>query len=246
MKISVVLPAYNAEKTIARAIRSCQMQSEKALEIIVVLDACTDGTASLVRKCFPEVRLIGLKENRGPSYARNVGMGTAKGDWVAFLDADDEWHPDKLKILSGCLARQPEIRTIIHSFTLPGGTMRPDLPEMPLQRPDFFLLLLKNQAQGSCICLKRSEGFLFNESFRFCEDHELVVRLAWNGAVVYLPCTLTKLGREQLSQGGLSGNRWAMRKGELKIYARLWRLNILWLPFIPFLILFSLLKHLRR
>jgi len=246
MKISVVIPAYNAEKTIAGGIRSCQMQSAKALEIIVVLDACTDGTANLLQCDFPEVHLIELKENKGPSFARNTGLNAAKGDWVAFLDADDEWHPDKLKILSACLAHQPEIKAIIHPFTLTNQSVSYDLPEKSLKRPRFLSLLLKNQAQGSCICLKRKAGFEFDESFRYCEDHELALRLAWQGGLYYLPSALTKLGRAQLAPGGLSGNNWAMRKGELKMYARLWRLSILWLPLIPFLLLFSLLKHLLR
>lgn len=246
MKISVVIPAYNAERVIANAIRSCQIQSEKALEIIVVLDACTDGTLRLVKEDFPQARLIELEENKGPAFARNAGLKASKGDWVAFLDADDEWHPDKLKILSTCLGRQPEIRAIIHPFTMSDSVTWLGLPKIPLRKPNFFSLLLKNQAQGSCICLKRSEGFLFDESFRYCEDHELTVRLAWSGAVFYLPFALTKLGREQLSEGGLSGSRWAMRRGELKMYARLWRLNLLWLALMPFLMAFSLLKHLRR
>ena len=246
MKISVVIPAYNAEKTIAGGIRSCQMQSAKALEIIVVLDACTDGTASLLKRDFPEVHLIELKENKGPSFARNTGLNAAKGDWVAFLDADDEWHSEKLFILSACIERQPESTAIIHPFTLSEQTAGPHLPSKLLQRPHFLSLLLKNQAQGSCICLKRKAGFAFDESFRYCEDHELVLRLAWNKCLFYLPSALTKLGRPQLSAGGLSGNHWAMRKGELRMYARLWRLNVLWLPLIPFLLLFSLLKHLMK
>lgn len=246
MDISVVIPAYNAEKVIGGAIRSCQMQSEQPLEIIVVLDACTDGTVPLLKRDFPQVHLIELKENRGPSFARNAGLNAAKGDWVAFLDADDEWHPQKLAILAACINRQPEIKAIIHPFTFSEETFPAHLPANPLTRPYFFSLLLKNLAQGSCICLNRKAGFAFDESFRYCEDHELALRLAWQKGLFYLPYPLTKLGRPQLSAGGLSGNRWAMRKGELRMYARLWRLHVLWLPLIPFLLLFSLLKHLKN
>jgi hypothetical protein len=93
--------------------------------------------------------------------------------------------------------------------------------------------------------LKKNTTFNFNEQFRYCEDHEFAIKVAWEKQLYFLPLPLTKLGREQLLEGGLSGNHWAMRKGEIKMYSQTWKLNIFFIFFIPFLILFSLAKHLQ-
>ena len=97
MKISVVIPAYNAERCIARAIRSVLAQTRPAKEIVVVDDGSTDGTAEAVRAFGDAVRLI-QQPNAGASVARNTGIEAAIGDWIAFIDADDEWLPQKLQL----------------------------------------------------------------------------------------------------------------------------------------------------
>jgi glycosyltransferase involved in cell wall biosynthesis len=100
--VSVVIPAYNAEKTIRNAIDSVLEQTVSDLELIVVDDASTDGTVRAVEAVHdPRVRLFRSPRNSGPSAARNTGVKLAKGRWVAFLDADDEWVPDRLGHLVG-------------------------------------------------------------------------------------------------------------------------------------------------
>ena len=90
MKISVVIPAYNAEKWVGRAIESVLKQTRQADEILVVDDGSVDGTAEVARSFGDKVRLI-QQENAGVSVARNAGINAAVGDWIAFLDSDDEW-----------------------------------------------------------------------------------------------------------------------------------------------------------
>lgn len=98
MKISVVIPAHNREKYIKRCLDSIINQSYAPYEIIVVDDASTDNTIQVVeRYSCPIVRLIKCKINGGAQKARNIGIKEAKGDWIAFLDSDDEWLPDKLE-----------------------------------------------------------------------------------------------------------------------------------------------------
>jgi cellulose synthase/poly-beta-1,6-N-acetylglucosamine synthase-like glycosyltransferase len=106
--ISVVIPAYNAEKYIGRAIDSVLAQTRPAEEIIVVDDGSTDGTAGIVRSFGGKVAFI-QQRNAGASVARNSGIEAAKSDWIAFLDADDEWLPRKLQRQSEHLRRKPDL-----------------------------------------------------------------------------------------------------------------------------------------
>lgn len=106
MKTSVVIPAFNAERTIRRAIDSVLEQNLLPFEIIVVDDGSTDSTKELaesyggITKCISQC-------NAGVSTARNVGIDAAKGEWIAFLDADDVWFPDRLRLQSEIVQRHP-------------------------------------------------------------------------------------------------------------------------------------------
>lgn len=101
--VSVVIAAFNAEKTIARAVNSALAQLGVTVEVIVIDDRSTDGTARLVNSKWPEkVKLIHMKNNSGPGAARNVGMAQAHGRWIAILDADDEMLSGRLKAMVEC------------------------------------------------------------------------------------------------------------------------------------------------
>ena len=108
IKISAVIPAYNCEKYIARAIESVLGQTHPVEEIIVIDDGSTDNTAQVVRSFDDKVTLL-HQENAGASAARNAGIQAAKGNWIAFLDADDEWLPDRIKLQVELLNRNPNL-----------------------------------------------------------------------------------------------------------------------------------------
>lgn len=95
ISISVVIPCYNACRYIGAAIRSVMLQDWPDLELIVVDDGSTDGSADLVARQFPWVNLLRVS-NGGVAAARNIGIAHARGEWIAFLDADDIWLPEKL------------------------------------------------------------------------------------------------------------------------------------------------------
>ena len=95
-RFSVIIPAYNAEAFIARAIDSVLAQTWPAHEILVVDDGSADSTARIVAGYGEGVRYL-RQENAGVSAARNAGARAATGDWLAFLDADDWYYPDRLK-----------------------------------------------------------------------------------------------------------------------------------------------------
>ncbi|MHC4926392.1 MAG: glycosyltransferase family 2 protein [Planctomycetota bacterium] len=106
IRISAVIPAYNAESYIARTIESVLQQTYPAAEIIVVDDGSTDKTAQVVGQFGDKVRLI-QQENAGECGARNTGVRHAAFSWIAFLDADDEWLPQKLQLQVECIRQHP-------------------------------------------------------------------------------------------------------------------------------------------
>jgi len=108
MKISVVIPAYNAGKYIGRTIDSVLAQTRSADEIIVVDDGSTDNTADVIRRYGEKVKYI-HQANAGASVARNTGIKAACGEWIAFLDGDDEWVSEKLRLQVEHLERNPEL-----------------------------------------------------------------------------------------------------------------------------------------
>jgi len=101
--VSVIIPSYNREKLIVKAINSVFNQSYKHVEILLIDDASTDNTEQVIKGLGKEnIRYFRLDKNSGQCVARNYGIGKAKGKYVAFLDSDDEWLPEKLKLQVNC------------------------------------------------------------------------------------------------------------------------------------------------
>ncbi len=119
--ITVIIPAYNAEKFIVEALQSVKRQGYSPIEIIVVDDGSTDRTAQLVAQTAPDATLI-TQVNAGASAARNAGMRHARGDFICFLDADDGWFAGKLHAQVAYLAQHPEVAAVYHAWLV----WRPD------------------------------------------------------------------------------------------------------------------------
>src|SRR5690554_7062338 len=98
-KVSIIMPAFNAENYIARSIQSVLNQTYKDFELIIINDKSTDNTISIVNdfeRKDQRIKVIDLKENQGVAQARNHGIKASTGRFIAFLDSDDLWHSDKL------------------------------------------------------------------------------------------------------------------------------------------------------
>lgn len=249
MNISVVIPAYNAAHTIRQTLDSCLQQSHAPYEIIVVDDCSTDDTAAIVKAYFsahPDLSttLVSFRHNQGPSAARNGGWGMASGDIISFLDADDTWHREKLKIISEVFSSNPEIAFLGHPYTL--GSFEMEAGNLLLEKKSYTSVLLSNPFQSSCISVRKKAKELFDPEMRYCEDQEFSLRMAYKYGCYMLPLALTRLGRPQLTKGGASGNLWKMRKGELTAYSSIWKTNPLFSIAIPALWVFSLLKHISK
>ena len=115
-KVSVIIPAYNAGRWLTPALESvCQRQAIRDLEVVVVDDGSTDNTAEMARAFDNRVRVISQQKS-GRSGARNAGIGEARGDYVAFLDADDLYHPAKLETQLDYLDARPSIAGVLTSL----------------------------------------------------------------------------------------------------------------------------------
>ena len=107
MKVSVVIPTFNRINLLERAVNSVIRQTKNAFEIIVVDDGSDDNSSEMVKQKFGSVILV-RQENCGVSAARNRGIEISKGDWIALLDSDDEWKPNKLEKQINALSEDPD------------------------------------------------------------------------------------------------------------------------------------------
>ena len=110
--VSIVMPAYNAAKTIRASIESVQAQTVKEWELIVVDDGSTDNTASILTELAASdnrIRFLQNEKNSGASYTRNRAIELARGEWIAFLDSDDLWKPEKIEKQLGLAAMHPDM-----------------------------------------------------------------------------------------------------------------------------------------
>lgn len=204
LRASIIIPAFNAEKTIARALGSARSQSEARLEIIVVDDASTDRTSAIVAgeaAVDHRVRLLRLPLNVGPAAARNQGIAIAKGNWIALLDADDSYHPERIEKLLD-LADQVGADMVADNILLfDTSGHRPDTlmipPALLFQPMELTTAEFIARNVGSPRTPRVSYGFLkpvlradflrekrlaYDERNRFAEDFMLYVRCLINGA----------------------------------------------------------------
>jgi glycosyltransferase involved in cell wall biosynthesis len=104
--VSVIIPVFNAERHLLSTVASAVRQNPGPLEIIIVDDGSTDGSAAIAARCPGPVRYL-FQPNAGPPAARNTGLSLARGELIAFLDADDLWSEDRLEVQLGVLALHP-------------------------------------------------------------------------------------------------------------------------------------------
>jgi glycosyltransferase involved in cell wall biosynthesis len=126
--VTIIIPVYNYGHFLPAAIDSVMMQTYRPIELIVVDDGSTDDTAEIARS-YPDVKYI-YQPNQGVAVAKNTGISVARGKFIAFLDADDTWHPDKLKIQVSHLIETPGLGYSIckiRNFTDPGVSPDPQI-----------------------------------------------------------------------------------------------------------------------
>lgn len=194
--VSIIIPAFNASATLDRALASVAAQTYPHWEAIVVDDASDDDTAAVVlRRGDPRCRIIRRAERGGPSAARNDAIVAAKGELIAFLDADDEWLPEKLARQVAAQAAHSAAGLIacdmraIHE----DGSEGPSVftRQLPSAGPEAWKALLASPFIGTSAALapRRLIGEIggFDASLAVGEDQDLFIKLALRGEVVIVP-----------------------------------------------------------
>lgn len=247
---SIIIPCYNSEKTIKRALLSVLDQTETDYDIIIVDDGSTDNTVMITENFLKErpcTYTILSDANQGAAGARNKGAMAAHGEFLAFLDSDDEWHSEKLRMQRNYLCEHHL------DFIAAGYTLDP-LPEA-LQEPvvRFYTLqdlLWRNRFSTPGVVVKKDffwsvGGF---ESYqRYAEDYTLWMKLAVTKRLpAFLSPPLVRLHKPAFGASGLSADSWKMTLGEISGYRFLYQnKHITFLKFVFFANL-SLVKYARR
>ncbi len=193
--ISVIIPAYNAEKTILETLESVQKQTITDLEMIVIDDGCTDNTVNLLKTLEePRLKVFSYK-NAGLPTARNRGIANASGDFIAFLDADDLWTKDKLEKQLLALQREPDAG-VAYSWTAfmeanpQGDYIFYPAPNPPFSGNVYAQILISNFLYNGSNILARREAILKTGDFSLIpsgEDWDYWIRLAANYPFVMVP-----------------------------------------------------------
>jgi len=181
MNISVIIPTYNRAHTLGQAIESVLAQSLPPTEIIIVDDGSTDGTAELIQNSFPSCCYL-YQQNQGVSSARNNGISNATGEWLALLDSDDEWMPDKLATQTSAIEANPGIK-LCHTeeIWIRNGKRINQMKKHAKAGGWIFQHCLPLCAiSPSSVIIHRSlfdEVGLFDETLPACEDYDLWLRI---------------------------------------------------------------------
>lgn len=220
--VSVIVPCWRAGATIRRAMDSIIGQTVRPAEVLLVDDASGDGTLDVLYELANEyptgwVRVHSLEHNSGPGGARNAGWDLATQPWVAFLDADDAWHPKKIELQHGWLQSHPDAGLCGHQTSLAfiEGVF-PEIPETPNHwRVSFLSMVISNRFPTRSVMLRRDLPFRFGGK-DITEDYLLWLELVLAGVSSYrIEAPLAVSFREDYSPGGYSGQLWRHEKREL-------------------------------
>lgn len=220
--VSVVMPVYNAASTLLRALESIAAQTTRPKEVICIDDASTDNSAALIQSFNAQqafqIRYIPLAHNQGVASARNHGLDAATGEYIAFLDADDVWHPEKIALQLHAMQRLNLDLIGGHSEVLNAQPPYPTPPIQPLTMVNVQLMaaMLSNPWHTSSVMVRRNVCAHFSDSGHLSEDYGLWLRLlaSTRRCARHLE-PLSFMFKQAYGVSGLSAQLWRMERGEL-------------------------------
>jgi len=253
--VSVIIPCYRCKETIRRAVESVAFQSELPLQLILVDDHSDDGTLDSLRKLqriygSDWIKIICLPHNGGAAKARNAGWAAATQQYIAFLDADDSWHPQKIEIQRRWMDAHPDVVMTGHASIVESKIIR----SRPIAQPyssavpiSAAMLLMSNRFSTPTIMLRREIMHRFDGSKRRGEDYLLWLEIILSAnKVSRFPIDLAYIHKARFGAGGLSGDLFLMQLGEIDAYRKLRSTGLLGRISYALLWLFSWAKYVRR
>lgn len=257
--VSVVIPCYRCAATLERAVTSVATQTQRPSEMILVDDASGDGTFDLLQATRARlgdwVKIVALPRNGGAASARNAGWNVATQPFVAFLDADDAWHPQKIEIQYGYMQLHPDVvlsahlcRQLPHNAgSVPAWRVQATGEQDAEQDVTWTDLLLRHQFVTPSVMVKREIGPRFTDGLRHMEDHRLWLEIV--GAplrTVKLQVELVAVYKPVYGASGLSADMWRMELAELANYRYFRGLGKISMLQLFLLQCYSLAKFVRR
>ena len=221
LNITVIIPTHNRADVIGRALDSVLCQSKQPKQVIVVDDGSTDNTQEFLRTTYPAITYL-KQNNCGVSAARNSGIRAADCDWIAFLDSDDEWQPDKLSFQMSQLENNKQFQ-FSHTDEIwirNGRRVNPMKKHLKYGGRIFqHCLPLCVISPSSAVINQKifTDVGLFNETLQVCEDYDLWLRICSRYPVLYTEKKLV------IKYGGhsdqLSKKYWGMDRFRIKALA---------------------------
>lgn len=250
--VSVIIPCFNSEKTLLRALNSVLDQTLLPREIILIDDGSTDTTLEILRefsKTHTEKLIItvnALPQNRGAAYARNTGWELATSKYIAFLDADDTWHPDKINI-QHALMKQNQMIDMSGHKTIVFNKKNKKIRKINYKIISPAHILIKNYFNCPSVMLKKEIPLRFDESMRYAEDYDLWMNIVFSKYnAVYIDNELSFVHKNFYGSSGLSSNMTRMWKGEVYSFFKLKNNKKLSIFTFTIVFIFSLIKFLKR
>jgi len=223
-QVSVIIPTYNRAVLLREAVASVQAQTYRDFEVLVVDDASTDKTREALA-AWPDVRVLGQARRRGVAAARNLGIAAARGRWLAFLDSDDLWRPEKLARQMAYLQKHPEISLCQtdETWVRRGVAVNKPAAHRKTAGRIFLPSLERCLISPSAVILHRrlleAHG-AFDEDLPAAEDYDLWLRLTWRYPVglVDEPLVIKRGGHpDQLSR------QWGIDRFRIRALVKLLR-----------------------
>ena len=250
--ISVVIPCFNSAATIERALRSVEHQTIKPHEVLVVDDASSDNTVSIIeqfaRNSLLNIRVIKQSVNGGPSVARNTAWNVATSEFIAFLDADDQWHPQKLELQLGVMLDNRTCVMSFHDHLFGSSEQFENLPFAPItSQATLRNYLLRNRSATPTVMLRTALTERFLNTKRYAEDYLLWLTItASHGSALHIHATLAHCSNPGYGGSGQSGKLWKMERSELSGFVSLWRSGAISPPTLVAVSIWSITKYLLR
>ncbi len=262
MLVSVVLPVYNNSSIMNELFEKIK-NLNNFYEVIIIDDCSTDNTYETLcmfkeKESLDNVVLFKNESNKGPSYSRNIGLEKSTGDYIAFLDSDDDWHPQKIEIQIAMMqkTRSKICGTVHKNITQTeldnNKQIQYSMQDIPYTIISWPKILFKTPfATPSVVIDKCLKHYRFDETMKYAEDYNLWKKITYkNHAIkILLPLTYT-FKHDYLSQNScLSGNLQMMQQGVNKSFISILKydeISLFYKPIILLALVFSQIKYIIR